>query len=380
MNYEKFDHNVDSFGSDRSIVFQKKNMCYVAPFYLKIIVIILSVVCVIQTTIIITHITKTCPININQNNHELIKNITNQNNISIKIANNFDAVTTNLENITNHIDGMLCGPRFLNFSSGNHTLTPWDYRFSKYITIEMWGSGGAGNSYNGHGGASGGYIKVTIPTFLKTFVLSVGKGGSGNYFETNVQPRCFYSGNFPYASARFGIPNNGTDSIFRSTDLKINIVASSGKWSYVKIPIQFQQNTCFLPTIRQHIENNTMSIPVGSTIHFNIKGNNETFVMNSFFQQYQPGIYNGCDEFPLIYNSYFGYNGGDAPFGGAGGRGTIYVSPNGGTYTSTDGYFPGGGGGGSGVNYDTPIVQYACSPNGGTGNAKGGNGLINIYF
>ena len=93
---------------------------------------------------------------------------------SVTITNN-DQLLFNMNSI--------CGTRILEFKTGNYTLTPKNYRFAKTMTIEMWGGGVAGNPGNGHGGASGGYINVTIPTNWKIFYLSVGSGGNGIFVD-----------------------------------------------------------------------------------------------------------------------------------------------------------------------------------------------------
>lgn len=71
--------------------------------------------------------------------------------------------------------------------------------------------------------------------------------------------------------------------------------------------------------------------------------------------------------------------GGNAPYGGSGGRGTVYTNFDDAS-SATNCNFPGGGGGGSGASYDTPTIKYACNSWGGTGITNGGDGLINIYF
>ena len=241
----------------------------------------------------------------------------------------------------------------------------------------MWGAGGVGSSYNGHGGASGGYIKAIIPTNLQTFQLSVGHGGIGNSYESN-QNGCAYINNFPYSNYQYGIPNNGSDTIFISNNKKINMIARGGKWINTGYGSGCCQ--CYLPQIRPLILNNTLLIPLSSVVQYDINGNNETSIIGTHFTQCQPGM-----PIPIPYDTMFtysGYNGGNAPFGGAGGHGSVATSSMSKIYSSQHGFVPGGGGGGSGANYDSGIIEYSCVNYnyGGAGKVNGGDGLINIYF
>jgi hypothetical protein len=379
MNYKELDIESESDVSQKEKRIEKYktfNICNILqlnkPIRLKIIIALLFSICIVQTTIIIvSYKINNCNSN---NNTKTSESIINNLNIGNRNGNN----TNNTNNITEEDNSVLCGTRILKFTSGNFTLNPCDYRFTKYITLEMWGSGGAGSSYNGHGGSSGGYIKLTIPTYLQTFYLSVGKGGIGNYFESQ-QNGCSYYSNFPYSNYKFGIPNNGTDSIVKTLDNTTQIIARGGKWNNVVLPYFQDRITCFLPVIRPYIENNTITGSNKSKykIIYNLNGNNETFVLPLSFATYYPGIPGWCIN-PV--SDYYGYNGGSAPFGGAGGSGSIntlnYKTP----YQSTNGFYPGGGGGGSGANYDSGIPAYACTTIGGSGKAHGADGLINVYY
>jgi hypothetical protein len=367
---------------------------HLSPITLKISFVLLFTICIIQSTILIVIVKQ----NDGHNNIQCLNNssvnTSTQAFLSALLVDNNDGSrnlldivnnthipnitnTTNTPNTENTDNSILCGTRILTFTSGNYTLKPCDYKFAKFITVEMWGGGGAGSSYNGHGGASGGYIKATFPTNLQTFQISVGKGGVGNYYEglcNDVYGPTGYGSNG--YNLNFDIPNNGSDSTFRSLDKFVNIVSRGGKWTYYN-KISTNCHTYTLPTVRPIILNNTFQIPKTSTIHYNMNGNNETFVMGFMYTTCLPGYaYTNIDE--LVY--YSGYNGGNAPFGGSGGQGSIEVYSNN-KFTSQNGNYPAGGGGGSGLNYDTPMIPYPCIELiGGSGKANGGDGLVNIYF
>ncbi len=381
MNYKELDIESESeiFQNEKKInKYKLLNICNILqlnkPIRLKIIIAILCSLCIVQTTIIIVaYKTNNCNIGNSNNNNNTTKT-------SESIINNLNIDNgNNTYNITEEDNSILCGTRILSFTTGNYTLKPCDYKFSKFITIEMWGAGGAGSSYNGHGGSSGGYVKVTIPTYLQTFHLSVGKGGIGNYFESQ-QNGCSYYSNFPYSNYQFGVPNNGSDSIFKTLDNTTQIIARGGKWNNVVLPYFQDRITCFLPVIRPYIENNTIISSDKSKykVLYNLNGNNETYVMKSQFAR--GGVSSSIACFPI--NGYTGNNGGNAPFGGAGGRGTIAININfGNPYSSTNGFYPGGGGGGSGANYDANIPSNPCDTIiGGIGKANGADGLINVYY
>ena len=390
MNYDKLEHQLElepeTIKSNKDKVNINFSLFHLSPITLKISISLLFTICIIQSTVLIVivntnnaHNNIQCLNNSNANTSTLASSsalLVNNNDGSgnlLDIVNNTNIQNTT--NTTNTDNSILCGTRILTFPAGNYTLKPCDYKFAKFITVEMWGGGGAGSSYNGHGGASGGYIKATFPTNLQTFQISVGKGGVGNYYEG----LCNYD-NTGYSydgyNLNFGIPNNGSDSVFRSLNKAVNIISRGGKWTYYKTP----STGCYpLPTVRPIILNNTFQIPKTSTIHYNMNGNNEIFVMPLMYGSCFPGLPRGSTYLDSQFN-YFGYNGGNAPFGGSGGQGSIEISYSNNKITSQNGNYPGGGGGGAGLNYDTPMREYPCVPNSGNGKANGGDGLINIYF
>lgn len=368
---------------------------HLSPITLKISFVLLFTICIIQSTILIvivkqnnTHNNEYC------NNSNVIKNtstlasssalLVNNNNVSKKlldIINNINNThilnitnTTNTPNTENTDNSILCGTRILTFTSGNYTLKPCDYKFAKFITVEMWGAGGAGSSYNGHGGASGGYIKATFPTNLQTFQISVGKGGIGFdiYKEYYPRPASCYD---EITSNCVKNPNNGSDTFIKSLDKKINLIASGGKWKY----IDDYAKIFHIPIII----NNTVKLPsIHSKVLYNLSGNLDLQINFRNIPSTMFGVVDTCDGQTLIY---FGNDGGNASFGGIGGRGSITVgglwSGNFGlpTYPATNGNIPGGGGGSSGYIFNRP--NYAsCYSQYGSGVGNGGDGLINIYF
>lgn len=438
MNYDKLENQLELEPETNkpNKVNINFSLFHLSPITLKISVALLFTICIIQSTILIViiktnnaHNNIQCLNNSNVNKNTstlasssalLVDNNDGSGNLLDIVNNTHIPNITNTTNITNTINtentdnSILCGTRILTFPAGNYTLKPCDYKFAKFITVEMWGGGGAGSSYNGHGGASGGYIKATFPTNLQTFQISVGKGGVGNYYEFNQSSMCYNNHlnfqNMYYNSngynLNFGIPNNGSDSIFRSLDKSVNIISRGGKWAYYNLShiskylsyiAKYKSYTakCIynytqLPTIRQIILNNTITIPKKSNIHYDMNGNNETFVMPIQYQTTYYGCGDCCSSSFVLYSNYFGYNGGNAPFGGSGGTGYIestYFTTKNNYFTRKinnylmNGNYPAGGGGGAGLNYDTPMTPYPCiGVVSGTGIGNGGDGLINIYF
>ena len=230
---------------------------HLSSITLKISILALFTICIIQSIILIVIVKINNIHNYIQCFNNSSVNISTQASSSALLVDNNDGSgnlsdvvnnthiqnitnTTNTSNTENTDNSILCGTRILTFTAGNYTLKPCDYKFAKFITVEMWGGGGAGSSYNGHGGASGGYIKTTFPTNLQTFQISVGKGGVGNYYEFTQNSMCYNNHlnlqNMYYNSngynLNFGIPNNGSDSEFMSLDKSVNIVSRGGKWTY----------------------------------------------------------------------------------------------------------------------------------------------------
>lgn len=356
---------------------------HLSPITLKISFVLLFTICIIQSTILIVIVKQ----NNGHNNIQCLNNssvnISTQASSSALLVDNnngsgnlLDVVNnTHIQNITNTTNtpytentdnSILCGTRILTFTAGNYTLKPCDYKFAKFITVEMWGGGGAGSSYNGHGGASGGYIKTTFPTNLQTFQISVGKGGVG--FDSAYYPRpasCYYE----ITSICVKKPNNGSDTFIFSKDKVINLVASGGKWKY----LEDYKKIFHIPIII----NNTVKLPsINSKIFYNLSGNLDFQIIRNNIPLEQPGIPNQvCNKMELIY---FGYNGGNASFGGLGGCGGISVGT--GSYSALNGNIPAGGGGGSGYVFNVPGFSPCLSGNYGSGVGNGGDGLVNIYF
>jgi hypothetical protein len=397
MDYDKLENQLEIETETKlSKNNYKFSLFVLSPIKLKICISLLFIICIIQSISLIVIIKQN-----NYNNNQYCNNLNSSNTSHVSLLESLSSAhnngsSINLLNITNNTNNInninntnntiisddnsiLCGTRILTFTSGNYTLKPCDYKFAKFITVEMWGGGGAGSSYNGHGGASGGYIKAIFPTNLQTFQLSVGKGGIGNSYEADmfIQSGCPYINNFPYSNYQYGIPNNGSDSIFISNNKKINMNARGGKW--INTGYGSRYTNCYLPQIRPLILNNTLLIPSSSVVQYNINGNNETSIIGTQFTQCQPGMIRPPPPYDTMF-TYSGYNGGNAPFGGAGGHGSVAVSWTSKIYSSQNGFVPGGGGGGSGANYDSGIIEYSCVYSGGAGKANGGDGLINIYF
>jgi hypothetical protein len=366
---------------------------HLSPITLKISFVFLFTICIIQSTILIVIVKQNNTHNNTHNNIQCLNNssvnISTQASSSALLVDNNDGSgnlldvvnNTHIQNITNTTNtpytentdnSILCGTRILTFTAGNYTLKPCDYKFAKFITVEMWGGGGAGSSYNGHGGASGGYIKATFPTNLQTFQISVGKGGVGYHNDILIVNQM--SGNTK-------IPNNGSDTIITSSDKKINLIASGGKWKYIDL------SCCYYDKIQSnHIPitiNNTIKLQsIHSKVIYNLSSNLDFQINFRNIPSVMFGQPGSCDGQTFIY---FGNDGGNASFGGIGGRGSITIgalwSDNFGfpTYPAINGNIPGGGGGGSGYIFNRP--NYAsCYSQYGSGMGNGGDGLINIYF
>lgn len=247
--------------------------------------------------------------------------------------------------------------RILSFNVGNFTLTPKDYKFTNQIVVEMWGAGGAGNLYNGHGGSSGGYIKIIMNTMMKTFYLTVGKGGSG-------------STNNAGTVRSYDFPQSGGDTMFRACDNSTSYVARGGKWI---------MTDDYSPLFRPYVFSNVINTTRYINIIYNISGSNETlYGINNDAQL------NDCPTFNENFD-YHCYFGGSAPFGGIGGTPSYYTCSSCGCgfgkFGGSDGQLPGGGGGGSGYNYEN--INPASSPYLPEFLSKatsGGDGMINIYI
>jgi hypothetical protein len=70
------------------------------------------------------------------------------------------------------------------YSVGEYTISPIDYNYALNIVVELWGAGGS--VYNQSAGphdtcaGSGSYIKASVPTYLSSFKLKVGKAINEN--------------------------------------------------------------------------------------------------------------------------------------------------------------------------------------------------------
>jgi hypothetical protein len=242
----------------------------------------------------------------------------------------------------------------LQFSSGNYVLSPEVYGYQKQIIVEMWGAGGAGNLCNGYGGTSGGYVKAIINTKLREFNLTVGRGGTGNFF------------NGACATGHYNdLPQCGEDTTFTSCDDSLNLISSGGKWNK-SIPI---------------VSNNTLMFTDHVDVLYNIAGLDGKLVGVTSM----PDCTNGYPSSSLTY-TYSCYAGGNSPFGGQGGTQCFYYCQS--SYgpaqcqwinKPTDGMCPGGGGGGNGFSEIKGIMFCASSlyPSKGT---NGCDGMINIYI
>lgn len=257
----------------------------------------------------------------------------------------------------------------LQFTVGNYILFPYDYSYATHIVVEMWGGGGAGNSYNGHGGASGGYVKVIIPTRQQVFNITVGRGGTPTTASIKCQQDQQSGTLFPFSCC--SVPNDGENTVFQSSD--VELVAGGGRWGKI-IP-------CDGAVIRPLVGTNSLSFAAGSKVLYNLSGNNETFTGYNSITPCQRGMVVPMPE----STQYFGYNGGAAPFSTNYGVGMFTLSldedyPS--VRPAQDGGFPGGGGGGSGLNYEswTQLNSSPCVSVGDQAGAAGGHGLVNVYY
>lgn len=250
----------------------------------------------------------------------------------------------------------------LTFNPGNYTISPYDYLFSKYIIVEMWGGGASGNACNGRGGGSGGYIKILIETFSRLkFNIYVGEGGK-------------YTDTF---SDYFDIYGNGNYSKITSSDNSINIISGGAYWYSDNI----KKIVRSLGGLNNILSNNN------SNIIYNINGNNETCIANNCYNTPQFTCPASTFGSSVIYNTNLG---GNAPFGGSGGLSTwAYCKFNVGIdcdfnrkQQSTNGNTPGGGGGGSGINEESVFVSFGgnCMNFRCGSKTHGGDGLVNIYY
>lgn len=259
---------------------------------------------------------------------------------------------TFLFNIVNAIN-------IIKLNTGFHLIKPEDYNYNKQIIVEMWGGGASGNACNGNGGGSGGYIKAILNTNNDYFNITVGSGGDNNYNIYND-----FIDNYILNKN-----SNGSSTIIMNNYVYLS--AGGG-----------QLNKGGINDYNNHNIN----------IINNINGNDN----------YQIRLYQDVFMCPIYLSPYSYYNyytnyGGNAPYGGSGGRGTVFNCALINHKTSdkieclhkiynlqTDGSMPGGGGGGTGINKELikfidnnnkSCIDYYCG-----NKTKGGDGLVFIYY
>ena len=124
------------------------------------------------------------------------------------------------------------------YSAGEYIISPFDYGYKLNIIVELWGAGGSvynqtSNQVNMCAG-SGAYIKSSVPTYLSSFKLTVGRainenticngksssftgksinltvgGGYGRCGDCQISKKCGYGGDI--------LSMNGTNEILYFT-------------------------------------------------------------------------------------------------------------------------------------------------------------------
>lgn len=210
------------------------------------------------------------------------------------------------------------GMHVLSYGPGDHSLNYRDYYCVDNLLIEIWGAGGCGSCLRSYiGGGSGAYIKTSISTGLRDIMIHVGHGGSGILgFE-------WTSASSSGCNVSFCNTTSDRDSWIKIGD-DVHLVAGGGSDGCDDGDYTGGKGG----TVSTKSKNNIIAIPGNSGI-------------------------------PMS-------DGGSAPFGGIGGRGSAdFGEP---------GTIPGGGGGYIG---DDCCPVYPATTR---DLSKGADGMVNIYL